>query len=315
MTADVDILEILNKYGFRKIGRSSDNYTASCIWHSDRNPSFTIHHITGAWNCYSCKRAGPHLISFIAKLENCSDNEAKRKLYGGGEDSDKHYERIAQWARNISFDVPAVPELALPEIPEDIKFKAWRDSAPAKAWLDKNRISDETADFFCLRYCHFGYYFGHVSVPVLDADGKFYTYEFRLADGPGIKGKKVIYPLHSQLATVVYNAHRILPNQSKVILVEGAKDVWSLHQVGGLAVSCFGTHISDKQIRVLMSKGVQAVAVLFDGDDAGRTAAFKVVKKLALWFDVQNHECPPGKDPNDCEPDVLRGILDLIGRS
>lgn len=310
----IDVLELLYKYGFHKIGNSGDNYIASCIWHSDRNPSFTINHVTGAWNCYSCKRAGPHLVSFVAKLENCSDAEAKRKLYGD-EESDKHYDRIAAWARAINFDVPVIAEVDAPQMPKDFKLKPWRDSKATVAWLIKNRIEDATADLFGLRYCYIGYYFGHVAVPVLDKDGKFYTYEFRLVEGPGIHGKKVIYPLHSQLGTMVYHIHSIPQNLRKLILVEGAKDVWSLYQEGGQVVSCFGTHISDKQIRVLLDKGIQTVAVLFDGDDAGREASVKVVKKLSPWFDVENHECPPGLDPNDCDPKVLCSLIEEIERA
>jgi len=308
----IDVLDLLHQYGFKKVGHSGDNYVASCIWHSDRNPSFTINHITGAWNCYSCKRAGPHLISFVAKLENCSDAEAKRKLYGD-EESDKHYERIAEWARNIRFDVPAVPEVEKPYIPNDLRFKDWMDSESAKAWLLKNRIENKTADVFKLKWCYAGYYYGHVTVPLVDVGGKFYSYEFRLVDGPGVHGKKVIYPMHTQLGALVYNIANVPQQHRKVILVEGAKDVWSIHQIGGVVVSCFGTHISDKQLRILMDRGVQTIAVLFDGDAAGREASVKVVKKLSSWFDVENHECPAGLDPNDCAPDVLRNLVKTIG--
>jgi 5S rRNA maturation endonuclease (ribonuclease M5) len=308
----IEVEEVLRKYGYKNIMRSGRNLVATCILHKDAHPSFGINVESGAWQCFSCKAAGPHLVSLVARLEHCSDNEAKRKLYGG-EDSDKHYQRIADWARSFTLEKPEAskPE---PMVPSDLSLRSWRESKDAVAWLAKNKISEITADNFDLKWCFKGYYFGHVAVPIHIYDANqmgmtLFTYEFRRVIGSGINGKKVIYPAHSQLGSVVYNLGWLPENQRKVIIVEGCKDVWSLSQARGFAVSCFGTHVSHTQVRALLEKGVDEVALLFDGDEAGQHASKKVAAKLSNWFSVEEYQCPTGLDPNDCEIDVLRSIV------
>lgn len=306
-----DVLDILRKYEFKRIVQSGENYSTACLWHTDKNPSFSVNMKTGAWQCFSCGSAGPHLVSLIARLEHCSDKEAARKLHGG-EDSNKHYERIADWARNLTLEKVSPPDKPFPKIPEDMVLVPWRHSPDAVAWLENNRIRESTADSFGLSYCTEGYYRGYMAVPVNDLQGAFYTYEFRRVVGHGIGGKKVIYPLHSQLGSVVYNLDRLPDGLRRVALVEGAKDVWSLDQAGGFAVSCFGTHVNNRHIQALLSKGVDEIGLLFDGDKAGQEASKKVGDKLENWFGVKRHQCPPGLDPNDCRMEVLRGLVEAI---
>lgn len=305
-----EIVEVLEQYGFKNIMRSGDNFMASCIWHKDSKPSFGIHKKTGAWQCMSCKAAGPHLVALVARIEHCSDKEASRKLYGD-EESDYYYERLMKRIKMFGAPdpLPEPPEASV--IPKDLEVVYWYQDDKAREWMEAKRINPKTADHFGLLYCQAGYYAGHVTVPVHKTDGQLYTFEFRRVIEPG-HGKKVLYPFRSKLASVVYNLSHKPPELKRCILVEGCKDVWSVHQVGGYAVSCFGTHLSFKQIKAFIEAGLEQLDVLFDGDEAGERAALEVEEKLSEYMQVVVHHCPQGLDPNDCDPAVLKEIVDGI---
>ena len=87
--------------------------------------------------------------------------------------------------------------------------------------------------------------------------------------------------------------------QPSVVVVEGYTDVIALAGLGVAAVATLGTAFGAAHARLLKRQGLSAT-VMFDADDAGRTAAQRALRMLA------QHEVPaavaplpPGSDPAD----------------
>lgn len=71
-----DIVAVINDYV--KLTKSGTNYTASCPFHEDRNPSFSVHPGKQIYKCFSCGRGG-NVFSFLQEIEGISFVEAVRK--------------------------------------------------------------------------------------------------------------------------------------------------------------------------------------------------------------------------------------------
>jgi DNA primase len=85
----------------------------------------------------------------------------------------------------------------------------------------------------------------------------------------------------------------------RVVVVEGYTDVMALASLGVASVATLGTSFGDAHARLLKRQGFGAT-IMFDADDAGRTAALRALRILA------QHEVPaavaplpPGSDPAD----------------
>src|SRR6185436_20256113 len=92
-------------------------------------------------------------------------------------------------------------------------------------------------------------------------------------------------------------------DKRQMIVVEGYMDVIALAQADfGHAVAPLGTALTEDQVR-LMWRMVPEPTLCFDGDAAGRRAAFRAVETvlphLKPGFSVQFAFLPDGLDPDD----------------
>jgi DNA primase len=101
---------------------------------------------------------------------------------------------------------------------------------------------------------------------------------------------------------------------TSIVLVEGLFDMLNLYDKGiKNAVCCFGTstiysNIGEKLLP-FKAQGITKVYILFDGDEAGRTAA----KKLRPLVEEQNFivelvDLPDGQDPGDLSQEDVDSI-------
>ena len=105
---------------------------------------------------------------------------------------------------------------------------------------------------------------------------------------------------------VLFNGHRARPlahDKSRVIAVEGYMDVVALHEGGfGEAVAPLGTALTEDQVKLLW-RMVPEPVLCFDGDSAGRKAAFRAVDTalphLKPGYSVAFAFLPDGLDPDD----------------
>ena len=105
---------------------------------------------------------------------------------------------------------------------------------------------------------------------------------------------------------MLFNAHRARAaahDKSQIIVVEGYMDVIALSEAGfPQTVAPLGTALTEEQVGLLWRMAAEPV-LCFDGDAAGRRAAFRAVETvlphLKPGFSVQFAFLPEGLDPDD----------------
>ena len=143
--------------------------------------------------------------------------------------------------------------------------------------------------------------------PITDMKGRVIAFGGRALD-PDAPAKYLNSPetplFHK--GAILYNAHNArgaAHDKVQVIVVEGYMDVIALSEAGfPQTVAPLGTALTEDQIRLLWRMAPEPV-LCFDGDAAGRRAAFRAVETvlphLKPGFSVQFAFLPDGLDPDD----------------
>jgi DNA primase len=146
-----------------------------------------------------------------------------------------------------------------------------------------------------------------IMFPIADLRGRIIAFGGRAlaADAPA----KYLNSPETQLfhkGAVLFNAHAArgpAHEKGQIIAVEGYMDAIALTEAGFLeSVAPLGTALSEAQVRLLWRMAAEPV-LCFDGDAAGRRAAFRAVETvlphLTPGFSVQFAFLPDGSDPDD----------------
>lgn len=126
--------------------------------------------------------------------------------------------------------------------------------------------------------------------------------------------KKVLFCPNSNLAGDLFGIDKIdFENTDEVILVEGERDAIKLQQMGFPAVATHGNRLSIEQVILLKQCGVSNLILAYDGDNAGRNCAKKImVEYKSKFFNIWNIDLPDGIDPKDCDK---KSFLEFISFS
>lgn len=114
---------------------------------------------------------------------------------------------------------------------------------------------------------------------------------------------------------VVYALDRALPvvrRSGHIVLMEGYTDVMAAHQVGlAQCVAVLGTATTEDHAALIQRSGARRVTLLFDGDAAGRKAAWKALSGLVhLDLKIDVVALTGGDDP--CDVLVREGAAPLV---
>lgn len=71
-----DIVDVINQYV--QLTKKGTNYSASCPFHEDRNPSFSVHPGKQIYKCFSCGRGG-NVYGFLQEIEGINFVAAVQK--------------------------------------------------------------------------------------------------------------------------------------------------------------------------------------------------------------------------------------------
>ncbi|MCG5512878.1 toprim domain-containing protein [Ectothiorhodospira shaposhnikovii] len=275
---------------------------------------------TGLGNCFSggCE-AKFNLFTFI-----------RAHVGGNNGDTINHIEAVA---KELGWRPRKRVELAVEMDKGDLKLP---DSMPLPIngrnlrYLEERRISLDLARHFHLRYSHDGGFFykdpsgkwrrqdysKRIIIPVFNLDAELVSFQGR--DITGAATNKYLFPPgYAAAGRYLFDAHNVRGSKS-VVIGEGVFDVMairsaldeecSLREVG--AIGTFGKHLSDEQLMMLLTlkeRGLEEVVFMWDGEpraiqDACETA--QRVSKLGLRCRIAI--LPPGKDPNEVAPSVVR---------
>lgn len=146
-----------------------------------------------------------------------------------------------------------------------------------------------------------------VMFPILDLKGRVIAFGGRALDkdAPAKYLNSPETPLFHK-GHVLFNAARARPlahDKGRIIAVEGYMDVVALSEAGfGEVVAPLGTALTEEQVKLLW-RMVPEPTLCFDGDSAGRKAAFRavdtVLPHLKPGMSVSFAFLPDGLDPDD----------------
>jgi DNA primase len=331
LLARVDIVDVIQeRVPLKKAGR---DWSARCPFHDERSPSFTVSPAKQFYHCFGCGAHGS-AIGFLMNYDRLEVPDAVEELanraglkvpYEGGreaprEDSSDLYQLLdaaaAFYRRQLGenstastyfaergLDEKTLARFNLGYAPDawDALKNALGTSAPRIALLEKAGMltSGERGS----KYDRFR---KRVMFPILDRRGRTIAFGGRVLskeDSPKYLNSPETPLFHKGRELFglwqVREAHAKIP---RLIVVEGYMDVISLHQFGvPQAVATLGTATTRDHAEILFRQCAD-VYFCFDGDRAGRQAAWRAVESVlprmrdgrqALFLFL-----PDGEDPD-----------------
>jgi len=325
----IDIVELISSY--LPLKRSGDNYRALCPFHNEKKPSFNVNRPKQIFYCFGCKKGGD-IFSFLMLHEGLSFAEAVRYLadragvalpaqYSGEERQRALRERIADLNRlaaahfrsALTRSDRARRYLDAREVPRPLRERfglgyaadAWTnlyDAAKSAGFDDETLLQGglvkprEGGGYYDL-------FRDRIMFPIMDGTGKvrgFGGRALREADVKYINSPETALYHKGGLLYGVYQAKEALRRTGLAYVVEGYFDLIAVVAAGiDNVVASLGTALTEQQAR-LLRRHVSRVALIYDTDEAGISAALRGVEVLLSSGLVPKLVRLPGdKDPDD----------------
>lgn len=323
-----DIVEFIDSYvPLKKRGTS---HTACCPFHNEKTPSFNVVAKKQFYHCFGCGASG-NAISFAMNYLHMSFSDAIETLatrIGVQVPREGRTEKNQQSLNLYQF---------LNEVAQFYQHTLKTAGLPAITYLKERQVSGEIARLYQLGYAPQGWQTLEAKFKknkneliatgmlIAKEDGKTYD-RYR---------QRVMYPIHDRHGRIIgfggraiekdqkpkylnspetaifqksrelYGLHQVLQQQNpvaNVVIVEGYMDVIALAQHGIMnAVATLGTATSTYHIQ-LLSKYTKQLIFCFDGDAAGRQAAWRALESslthLNAGLDASFIFLPEGHDPD-----------------
>jgi DNA primase len=345
LVARADIVDVVGgRVTLRKAGR---DYKANCPFHDEKTPSFTVSPTKGFYHCFGCGAHGTAL-GFLMSYENLSFPEAvealAEKLGLEIPSVDDHEERDQQ---STHYDL-------LKEA-EQIYRHALRDSTTAVEYLKGRVIEGTTAARFAIGYApdawdtllsalgttaervdallaaglvvkgergrNYDRFRNRIMFPIRDPRGRVIGFGGRLigAGEPKYLNSPETPIFHkSQALYGLYETRQQRGRCEEILVVEGYLDVASLAQNAiEPVVATLGTATTADHVRRL-TRIADRVVFCFDGDRAGRAAAWRALETALPYAGGQMQLkfllLPEGEDPDSFVrqrgPEQFRALLE-----
>jgi len=333
LTTRVDIVELIDVYvPLKKGGR---DYSACCPFHNEKTPSFTVSRNKQFYHCFGCGAHGT-AIGFLMAYANMDFIEALEDL------ASRVGMELPQSAAGSEIQSPTKRLYEVLQQSMDYyrhQFKRHAEGEAAADYLKRRGLSGETAAAFALGFSPSGWNnltaeFGddestrrallaagmliekapdrsydrfreRIMFPIRDGRGRV------IAFGGRVLGDESPKYLNSPETAVfhkgrelygLFEARHASPKLQRLLVVEGYMDVIMLAQHGiKYAVATLGTATSKEHLE-RMFRVVPEVVFCFDGDRAGRAAAWRALENaLAVvreGWQARFMFLPDGEDPD-----------------
>jgi DNA primase len=337
LIARTDIIEVIgSRVQLKRAGRE---YKACCPFHDEKTPSFTVSPDKQFFHCFGCGAHGTAL-GFVMEYDHASFVEAVEDLAAraglevpreGGtatpqQPHDELYvalERAALFFRqSLSGEQKAREYLAGRGLSADIIQRFGIGYAPARwdALLDRYGTTDDERQVLLRaglvierqpdaeRSHGAGFYDrfrDRVMFPIRDTRGRTIGFGGRVLDGsePKYLNSPETELFHKGRELYgLFEARQATRTLQRLLVVEGYMDVVSLHQAGvTYAVATLGTATTPDHLQRIF-RLVGEVVFCFDGDRAGRAAAWRAlenaVAEVKQGRQVRFLFLPEGHDPD-----------------
>ncbi len=313
-------------------------WVACCPFHDERTPSFKVDPRRGTWRCFGACGVGGDVIAFVEKSDNVTFRESVEILAArcgvdlpqkssGQRERDEQLDPLraalefacrfyrGEWntsegrasaryleARGLSASTADAFAIGHAPASGQALVSALRAAnmpleAAERAGLVRRSDQGRPYDFFR----------GRMVIPIRDLHGAVVGFGARRLDDRDESGPKYINTAETELfhkGRLVYALDRALPEVRKrghIVLVEGYTDVMAAHQVGvGHVVAVLGTSTTEDHAALLRRTGTRRISLVFDGDDAGRKAAWRALQGLLhLEIEIDVVALTGGMDPCD----------------
>ncbi len=331
LLARVDIVDVIERrVPLKKAGRE---WTACCPFHNERSPSFYVSPAKQFYHCFGCGAHGS-AVKFLMDYERLEFPDAVEELAQsvgltvpreGGDDR----------PREDKTDLYALLDAAagwyekeLPRSPE------------AQAYCKKRGLDAETIKRFRIGWAPAGFdgvikalggsdrrmkllneagmvasnergsrydrFRERLMFPILDRRGRVIAFGGRVLQSE--QGPKYLNSPETPLfhkgreLFALWQVKQANPSLARIVVVEGYMDVIAMHQAGlPIAVATLGTATTPEHTEVLF-RAAPDVVFCFDGDRAGRAAAWKALEsalpRLRDGRQAYFLFLPDGEDPD-----------------
>ncbi|HVN46443.1 MAG TPA: DNA primase [Steroidobacteraceae bacterium] len=337
LIARTDIVELIGaRVPLKKSGRE---FKACCPFHTEKTPSFWVSPDKQFYHCFGCGRHGTSL-GFLMDHDHMAFPEAVEELAarlgltvpheGGAERSvprgdELLYELMARVARFYCEQLAREPRAGaylakrgltsatLERFAIGYAPNSWQELlrrfgasdgerkrlAEAGLIIERERVPGRDEERYYDRFRD------RVMFPIRDVRGRIIAFGGRVLDAGEPKylnsPETVLFHKGRELYGL-YEARQARRNLERLVVVEGYMDTVSLHQAGiDYAVATLGTATTAEHLRRIF-RLVPTVVFAFDGDRAGRAAAWRALQQ-ALPEAREGREIrflflPQGQDPD-----------------
>jgi DNA primase len=303
-----NIVDIIGQYV--QLRRTGGNHQGLCPFHNEKSPSFSVSEDKQVYHCFGCKESG-NVISFVQKYQGLTFPETIEYLASRAGLAIPQEEGEAQNRGNGKEQLYRVNALAAQFFHEQLK--ALPETHEARAYLKKRGLTPEIVDAYKVGFAPDAWtgladFFNAKKVPETLAEelglikrrtggksGHYDLFRHRLMfpifsparQGLGFGGRvlrpedqpKYLNSPDSQIfhkGKVFYGLEtsvKFIRAEDEIIVVEGYMDWLALAKAGIMNIAAtLGTALTADHAKMI-KRYTNKVLILFDGDNAGRSAA------------------------------------------
>ncbi|SQI42923.1 DNA primase [Leminorella richardii] len=335
LLARTDIVDLIDARV--KLKKQGKNYHACCPFHNEKTPSFTVNGEKQFYHCFGCGAHG-NAIDFLMNFDRLEFVESVEELaaMNGLEVPYEAGSGVSQLERHQRQNLY---QLMAPLATFYQEALSAPQSQTARDYLAQRGLSDEVISRFAIGFAPSGWdnvlkRFGraqesrellsNAGMLVTNDNGRTYD-RFRervmfpirdkrgrvIAFGGRILGSGTPKYLNSPETEIfhkgrqlygLYEAQLSHPQLDRLLVVEGYMDVVALAQYGiDYAVASLGTSTTAEHIQ-LMFRYTDSVICCYDGDNAGREAAWRALETALPYLNdgrqLRFMFLPDGEDPD-----------------
>jgi DNA primase len=308
LLARVDIVDVVQqRVPLKRAGRE---WTACCPFHDERTPSFYVSPAKQFYHCFGCGAHGS-AVKFLMEYERLEFPDAVEELAqsvgltvphegGSARPREDHSDLYALLDATATFYQRALPE-----------------SQPARTYCKKRGLDADIIERFRIGWAPGGWdaikralgtsdartklleqagmlstgekgqrydrFRERLMFPIMDRRGRVIAFGGRIIDGDGPKylnsPETPLFHKGRELFAL-WQVRQANTKLERLIVVEGYMDVVSLHQAGVTqAVATLGTATTNEHAELLF-RAAPDVYFCFDGDRAGRRAAWRALESV-----------------------------------
>ncbi|GLR71185.1 DNA primase [Agaribacter marinus] len=338
IVARCDIVDIIDsRVKLKKAGR---NYQACCPFHNEKTPSFSVSQEKQFYYCFGCGAKGNAIgflmeydrLEFVEAIEELAStlglqvpregstanatptrSKSERELdYQVMEDVSRFYEfqlkqhknrqKVIDYLKGRGLSGEIVKYWGIGYAPDewDTVLGQFGESTARQSQLLALKLVNENDN-----KKRYDFFRNRLMFPIRDKRGRVVAFGGRVIDDDGPKylnsPETRIFHKSNELYGL-YQARKENRSLAKLLVVEGYMDVVALSQFGiNYAVAALGTATTPEHIQT-MFKSTQEVVCCYDGDRAGRDAAWRALENALPYLKdgviMKFLFLPDGEDPD-----------------